>query len=328
MVTPITTIELLSFDGFDQIAALPGYRPDNPLCQDNYRKILGWYRFPEKRTCCVQRPGGTLCGTPHNHGWVAELKDGSVTILGADCAKDKFGADSAVFKDIGLALNAKRERERQQKLEHLLGQGVEYEQRLRDAIARLKVARRGIDELLNGIGANCRSRIERMAKSGNASVVVEGVKTRHYTENGKSKQENSVIKHVVGSLHGLAAIDRQQFISLTVEMEHIRVAFIDAKAAGSLSRTLRSEIVRRIEQCDPVLMRAEQLESMVARFLDNSAWPYCFLTDDRSERSKVAKLAMKQSGVEGSREHAKTWLLLQEAELCQRLGVERIRIDR
>jgi hypothetical protein len=111
-------------------------------------------------------------------------------------------------------------------------------------------------------------------------------------------------------------------------MEHIRVAFTDAKAAGSLSRTLRSEVARRIEQCDPVLMRAEQLESMVARFLDNSAWPYCFLTDDRSERSKVAKLAMKNSGIEGSREHAKTWLLLQEAELCQRLGVERIRLDR
>jgi hypothetical protein len=328
MGIPVTTIELLSFGGFDQIAALPGYRPDNPLCQDNYHKILGWYRFPEKRMCCVQRPGGTLCGTPHNHGWVAELKDGSVTILGADCANDKFGADSTVFKDIGLALNAKRERERQQRLEHLLGQGVEYEQRLRDEIARLKTARRGIDDLLDSVGANFRSRIERMAKSGNASVVVEGVKTRCYKENGKSKQESSVINHVVGALDGMAAIDRQQFFSLTVEMEHIKVAFINAKAAGSLSRTVRSEIARRIEQCDPALMRAQQLEIMVARFLNNSAWPYCFLTDDRSERSKVAKLAMKHSGVEGSCEYAKTWLLLREAELCQQLGVERIRICR
>jgi hypothetical protein len=328
MGTPKSAIELLSFDSFDQIVALPGYRPDNPLCQENYRKILGWYRFPEKRMCCVQRPGGTLCGTPHNHGWVAELKDGSVTILGADCANDKFGADSAVFKDIGLARNAKKERERQQRIDQLLAQGAEYERRLKDAIARIKAARRNIDELLDGIGASFRSRIERIAKSGNASVVVEGVKTRHHEEKGKSKQETSVIKHVVGSLDGLAAIDRQQFVSLTVEMEHMRIAFSDARTMGASGRTLRAEVARRIEQCDPVLRRAEQLETLVERFLGNAAWPYCFLIDDRSERSKVAKLAMNRSGVEGSRDHAKAWLAQREAELCKQLGVERIRIYR
>jgi hypothetical protein len=181
MGTPTSTIELLSFGEFDQIVALPGYRLDNPLCQDNYQKILGWYRFPEKRMCCVQRPGGTLCGTPHNHGWVAELKDGSVTILGADCANDKFGTDSAVFKDIGLALNAKKERERQQRLDHLLGQGADYERRLQDAIARIKAARRRIDDLLDSIGANFRSRIEQTAKSGNATVVVEGGRSQEPT---------------------------------------------------------------------------------------------------------------------------------------------------
>lgn len=328
MGTANSTIELLSFDSFDQIVALPGYRPDNPLCQDNYSKILGWYRFHEKRMCCVQRPGGTLCGTPHNHGWVAELQDGSVTILGADCANDKFGADSAVFKDIGLAQNAKRERERRQRIDQLLGQGAEYERRLKDAIARIKAARRSVDELLDGIGASFRSRVEKMAKSGNASVVVEGVKTRHYEEKGKSKQETSVIKHVVGSLDGLAAIDRQQFVSLTVEMEHLRVAFSDARTVGASGRTLRADVARRIEQSDPVLRRAEQLETLVERFLGNSAWPYCFLIDDRSERSKVAKMAMNCSGVQGSRDHAKAWLADREAELCKQLGVERIRIYR
>ena len=323
-----SVIELLSFDCFDQIVALPGYRPNNPLCQDNYHKILGWYRFPEKRMCCVRRPGGTLCGTPHNHGWVAELKDGSVTILGADCANDKFGADSAVFKDIGLAQNAKKERERQHRIDHLLRQGAEYEQRLKDAIVRIKAARRSVDELLDGIGPSFRNRIERMAKSGNASVVVEGVKTRHYEEKGKSKQETSVVKHVVGSLDGLAAIDRQQFVSLTVEMEHMRIAFSDARTIGASGRTLRAEVARRIEQCDPVLKMAEQLETLVERFLGNSTWPYCFLIDDRSERSKIAKLAMNRSGVEGSRDHAKAWLAHHEAELCKQLGVERIRIHR
>jgi hypothetical protein len=126
----------------------------------------------------------------------------------------------------------------------------------------------------------------------------------------------------------LPAIDRQQFVSLTVEMEHMRIAFSDARATGASGRSLRAEFARRIEQCDPVLRRAEQLETMVDRFLSNSVWPYCFLIDDRSERSKVAKLAMNSSGVDGGRDHAKAWLAVKEAELCAQLGVERIRIYR
>jgi hypothetical protein len=97
------TVELFGFSTFEEISNLEGFLTENPLTQENYQQIIGWYDLPEQRSCCVQRATGTLCARMHNHGWVARLRDGSVTILGGDCAKEKFGADSTVFKDIGLA---------------------------------------------------------------------------------------------------------------------------------------------------------------------------------------------------------------------------------
>ncbi|MFJ1472480.1 hypothetical protein [Massilia orientalis] len=241
--------ELLNFESFQQIASLPEYRPNNPLTQENYRQILGWYHFAEKQCCCVQRASGTLCGTLHNHGWVAKLKDGTVTILGADCANDKFGADSTVFKDISLAMNARREKEREEKIRRLVEQSTHYEIQLRGAIARLRQARLQLDEFLNSIGHEFRRRIVNMAKTGNASVVIEGVKVRYEEKSGKRVPETSVIKHTLGALEGLSAIDYQQFLRLTVEMEHIKDAFVEARAATQLNRAIKAKLGFHIERC-------------------------------------------------------------------------------
>jgi hypothetical protein len=328
MQTVRSNPELTNFESFEQITSMPEYRPDNPLTQENYHQILGWYHLAEKQCCCVQRASGTLCGTPHNHGWVAKLKDGTTTILGADCANDKFGADSTVFKDISLAINARREKERADKIRSLVEQSAHYETQLRAAIARIKQARLQLDEFLNGIGHEFRRRIVNMAKTGNASVVIEGVKVRYDNKSGKSAPETSVIKHTLGALEGLSAIDYQQFLRLTVEMELIKDAFVEAKTSTQLNRAIKAKLGYHIEQCEPALMQAEQLEGMVSRFFRNKAWLYCFLTDDRSERARVAKRAMNESGIEGSRDQAKAWLTQREHELCRELGVDRIRFCR
>ena len=259
---------------------------------------------------------------------MARLRDGTVTILGADCANDKFGADSTVFKDISLAMNARREKERTDKIRSLVEQSTHYETQLRAAIVRVRQARIQLDEFLNSIGDEFRRRIVNMAKTGNSSVVIEGVKVRYDKNSSKNTPETSIIKHTLGALEGLSAIDYQQFLRLTVEMEHIKDAFVEAKTSTQLNRAIKAKLGYHIEQCEPALMRAEQLEGVVSRFFRNQAWLYCFLTDDRSERARLAKRAMNESGIEGSRDQAKTWLTQREHELCRELGVDRIRLCR
>jgi hypothetical protein len=320
--------ELLGFSSFDEIAQLPGFFPENPLTQENYLRIVGWYHLPEKRSCCVQRASGTLCATPHNNGWVARLQDGSITILGGDCAKEKFGADSTVFKDIGLAQNVKKAREREKHIAQLVAEGARYQALLQDSITELKTSHQAVDDFLDRIGRGFRSQIERMAKTGRADVVVEGEIVRHYEERGRSKQEISVTKHRLGSLAGLSAVSKPQFVALIAEMEQIKVAFSELQRGAQLSRKNKSELSARLEQCDPVLARSRLLNETANRFLANSPLLYCFLTEDRAERARLARLAMKEAGIDGNKDQAKGWLADRENQIRVEMRADRIRLAR
>jgi hypothetical protein len=324
----LRTEELLGFDSFKEIADLKGFVPENPLTQENYKQIIGWYCLPEKRCCCVQRASGTLCATLHNHGWVARLQNGSITILGGDCAKEKFGAESTVFRDIGLAQNIKKAKERENRIAQLVAEGARYEAQIQDRITRLKTSLQSIDDFLRGIGEQFRSRIERMAKSDSADVIVEGEIVRHYEERGRSKQEIRVIKHRLGSLAGLSAVSRPQFITLIAEMEQIKSAFSQLRESTRMGRKEKADLSVRLEQCESVLTRGRLLNEAANRFLTNSALLYCFLTDNRSERARLAHLAMKEAGVDGNKDQAKSWLTDQENQIRLEIRVDRIRLAR
>jgi hypothetical protein len=322
------TEELLGFGSFEEIANLAGFLTENPLTQENYQRIVGWYHLPERRSCCVQRASGTLCGTPHNHGWVARMQDGSVTILGGDCAKEKFGADSTVFKDIGLAQNVKKAKEREKRIAQLVAEGARYQAQLQESITQLKASHQAVANYLRDIGDQFRGRIERMAKTGSADVVVEGEIVRHYEERGRSKLEISVTKHRLGSLAGLSAVSRPQFVQLIAEMEQIKLAFSELQQGAQLSRKDKAELSARLEQCEPVLARGRLLCETAQRFLANSALLYCFLTDDRSERARLARLAMREAGIDGNKDQAKSWLADRENQIRLEMRADRIRLTR
>lgn len=75
-----------------------------------------------------------------------------------------------------------------------------------------------------------------------------------------------------------------------------------------------------------MLQRAAAIDEQLGRFFKNSHLLFCFITDERGERSKLARLAMHQVGVNGGRDQAKEWLMGQEQALIQQLGVQTIRI--
>jgi hypothetical protein len=287
----------------------------------------GWYQFPQKCECCVRRESGSLCRTLHNNGWVARLQDGSVTILGRNCANDKFGADSSVFKDISLAINTIKARHRAERLRNLLSRRDEFEGRLIESSARLLVARRKIDAFLGEIGPKFAARIVAMARAGNASVVVEAVRERHYEENGQTKKELSTFKHRLGNLDGISALNNDQYIQLSIAISNIVQAFTGAADIQSLTRATQAALTTRLEECEPVLQRVAAVEVQLEKFFLNSHLLLCFITDERGERSKLARLAMHQVGVDGGRDVAKEWLLAQEQALIQQLGVQAIRIQ-
>lgn len=165
-----------------------------------------------------------------------------------------------------------------------------------------------------------------MARAGESAVMVDAIRERHYEENGQAKKEMSTYKHRLGNLDGIAVLNNDQYIQLSISIGNIRQAFVAAADMQSLTRATQAALTTRLEECEPVLQRAAAIEENLERFFQNSHLLFCFVTDERGERSKLARLAMHQAGVDGGRDHAKEWLAGQEQALIQQLGVQAIRI--
>jgi hypothetical protein len=317
---------IVHFQTIEEVEGLRGFRRNNPLTIESYSRIRGWYHFPQKHRCCVERPSGELCRTEHNKGWVTEKKDGSLTIIGQDCANDKFGADPTVFKDLVLARNAIQAKLQAERLGVLLQRRDEFEAHLAKAATDVKAIRKRVDNFLAECGEKLRRKLTNMARTGNAVVAVDGIRLRPFEEQGRSKTERSVIKHQLGSVDGLAVIPKEPFIRLSVSIEHVRAALRGANELETLSRRTVAALSVRLEQCDPLLRQVAEISILADKFFATQRLLFCFLTDDRGDRSKFARLAMREGGIDGGRDSAKEWIKEFEQTLSKELGVERIEL--
>src|SRR4051812_43279153 len=105
-------LEIRTFGSFEEIEALDQFEANAPLNPTNYKRLFGDYHLPEKVRCCVQKENGKLCEEPHNHGWLVECVDGKLTLVGADCGVNKFGADRRLLVDLSHYRNEKARKAR------------------------------------------------------------------------------------------------------------------------------------------------------------------------------------------------------------------------
>ena len=247
--------------------------------------------------------------------------------MGKDCANDKFGADSKLFKDVGHMENALRRQTRLAKIYVHLEQRDEREQKLKAMRQSLDNLRVRISSLFDEIGPKTTKRLLDMVRTRNGDVVVVGVKYRDHIENGHARRERSTVRHRLGTIKGLDALGKESCTSIYIAIANILDAF---EAAANLSERPNKGIINalasRLDQYDLVLRQVDALLEQEAQFGGNSMLLLCFMVDDRAERSKCARKAMHQADIAGGRDHAKCWLTEQETQLTEQLGVDKIEI--
>lgn len=327
MNSSFNSVMVTCFESIGEIRALDNFRENNPLTMQSYDSLIGYYSLPEKVCCCVEKANGQLCKHEHGKGWVAKKVDGTLTIMGKDCANDKFGADSKLFQDIGHMQNALRRQARTAKIHVHLEHRNERERTLKALRQVLDDIRARIVTLFDDMGPKTAKCLLDMARRRNGDVVVVGVKYRDYVENGHPKRERSTVRHRLGTLKGLDALPRETFTPIYVAIANILDAF---EAAAGLnerpSKGVINALAGRLDQYDHVLRQVDELVEQEAKFSGNSMLLLCFLVDDRAERSKCARKAMHQAGINGGRDYAKSWLVEQEVQLAAQLGVGKIEI--
>lgn len=320
-------IAVRCFESLEEIRELPTYREANPLSKQAYSRILGYYNLPEKLHCCLEKANGNLCKHEHGKGWVVEKLDGTCTLLGKDCANDKFGADSRLIKDIRNSENAIRRQARLQKvLAHL-----EKRQERMLALNQLRIGLEGLQsrmrDFLGQLGPQTTSRLQDIYRSRSSDVTITGVKYREYEEHGRTKRERSAIQHRLGTLNGLAVVARESYSPIYVAIRNIELAF---DAASKLSdQPKKGEVdalASRLDEFKRVMAQGQALLDCEIQFKSNNMELFCFLVNDRAERYKCARLAMHQAGVPGGKENAKAWLSNRETALRTHLNVQAIEI--
>jgi len=327
MTSSTKEVALTYFESINEVRALDDFRENNPLSQQTYQCLVGYYKFREKVYCCVEKANGQLCKHEHGKGWVAKKTDGTLTIMGNDCANDKFGADSKIFQDINHAENALRRQTRLAKILVHLEHRIERENTLKTLKQSLDDLRARVGALFEDIGPKTTKRLLDMARGRNADVFVLGVKYRIEVEDGHIKKERSTVSHRLGTLKGLDALSKEACTPIYVAIANVREAF---EAAASLGERPNKGVVNalagRLDQYDQIVRQVEALLKQEIQFNDNAMWLLCFLVDDRTERSHCARKAMHQAGIAGGREYAKSWLADQEAQLAAKLVVDKIEI--
>jgi hypothetical protein len=316
------------FESIEQIKGIDGFREDNPLTLESYHSLVGYYTFKERVHCCVEKANGHLCKHEHGNGWLVRKTDGSLTLMGRDCANDKFGADSTVFKDIHHAENTLRREIRLSKIAGHLAHRAEREAKLKALSGELDQLSIRIADFLETVGTKTARRLLDMARRRNGDVFVTGVKHRESIERGQTTRERSTVNHRLGSLTGLDVLQRESYTLLYIAISNIRSAFSAAAELGEKpSKGVIDDLAGKLDHFDHTVRQVEALLQLETQFMNNSMLLLCFLVDDRAERPKCARLAMRQNGVLGGKDHAKKWLADQETFLTNKLKMDKVEIS-
>lgn len=327
MPVSIRSATVTYFESIEQIRGIDGFREDNPLTLESYHSLIGYYTFRERVHCCVEKANGQLCKHEHGNGWLVRKTDGSLTLMGRDCANDKFGADSTVFKDIHYAENTLRREARVSKVVGHLAHRAEREVKLRALSSELDKLYSRMTSFLDDIGIKTASRLLDMARRRNGDVFVTGVKFRESIEHGQTIRERSTVKHRIGSFNGLEVLSRDTYTPLYIAIANIRSAFVAAGEMGEKpSKGVVDDLAGKLDRYEHVVRDVEVLLQLGNQFMKNQMLLLCFLVDDRAERPKCARLAMHQNGIQGGKDHAKKWLADQEALLMDNLKMDKIEI--
>lgn len=309
----------------DEIRADPRFAPSAPVSLESYRRLIGYYVLREDLRCCMLQPGGGLCNQQHRKGWVAELADGKISLIGHECATSTFGADSLIGRDIARAVIELDEEETRARLTNLLTERKARDDELEGMIRRLLDAQARITELHSVVGASLSRRLEDMARQQAGDIVLFGIIPAERDAAGDLITYERRVRIVVGRVPGLSAFPPYALAGALKSLREIRAAWRrpvrdDSRALAKAER----DAVALLADHKRRLLRADELCAEAEHLLGADLRPLAFLTEDAAERLRLVREVSKLRGEPLSAGEARRWLARQEAALRHAHGVKRL----
>lgn len=314
---------------FEEIKNDPRFKPDNPIDLTNYQGLTGYYAFPEGEEikCCVRKPNGNPCDTAHRKGWVPLLADGSITVIGGNCAHDKFGAESIVGRDITAAKKAIRKQEGLERWRELLGDRDAKLATLASTRASAEQASQLLSDFQQALGNAGWWLLTGMSRNSNGAVQVWGVVDPKRNEDGDIIRDGSRKPITLGRFAQINVC--QEHVSRTVfdDLKKVTQAYqVTEDAVAQMGNKELETLLGALEEHSRSVEAVKQFAAAVKAFLANDFTMLAFLTHDKSERVRIARFGMERAGKPTGRDPAKAHLQAWENRLKAEYKVERISV--
>jgi hypothetical protein len=323
-----SSFQIRKFSSFEEIENLSGFHAENPITKENYDQLLGHYDLKIKLKCC-RKTAKSLCHTSHKFGFVARLKDSSVSIVGNVCAEERFGIDTDIAKHAKAYHQEKARQEKLERVRELLNDESKHMQALEVLTQELCSAERKISSILDQLPQAILENLKTRAKTRNTEVVVTSITHhQHIDELGNVEHETRKTPTTLGNLKGLSALDAHIVFRIKKSISNIKTAY---KEAHRLDENARSSdlvsISTRIAEISNVNSSHQVFMKGLKSFFQTEPLLFCYLVNNKSDRFKVAKMALELSGKSVSRGKAKAWLLDQDHKLKSNLKADSITIQ-
>ncbi len=326
-------IDVRSFHSYQQICdEVVGFIENHPMSIGSYSQIVVDYAFRDEARCCFQKENGKLCETEHKRGWVARLHDGSATIIGNHCAEKKFGADSRLIADRSRYINEKKRLDRLASLTELVAQKDLRISRLTELRNLVLSLEERVKVITNPLGPLLQRRLTDMIRTRRSDVSVIAVKNRPYVDGaGRNKIERSTYVQSLGELAGvdLAArgtyADFHDSINVIVRTYHRAGQLAAAQDLSKRSKEVES-VATSLQTFDRVVLEGERLLGLEDGFFGNNFALLCFMVENKDERQKAARVALRREGKTRQSIAVDVWLADYERALAKQLGVDFIQI--
>jgi hypothetical protein len=334
MSTPpnVSDLEIRTFGSFEEIQALDQFEANSPLSPANYKRLFGDYHLPDKVRCCVQKENGKLCEEPHNHGWLVERIDGKLTLVGGDCGVNKFGADRRLMVDLSHYQNEKSRKARIVSLSEALTAKAERLDALGRMQADVKALESRVRKITGQLGPLTMRCLQDMIRTRRYEVFVMATRRRTETDaKGRTKYEDSSFQHRLGTLAALELATAGAFNAVYDAVNDIVRAYEIAETLIKESDLRRKSkqietTAGRLQRYATLIQDGQRLLELERNFFENDFFLFCFLSTDKNERAKAARLALSRSGKNTEKIEPGDWLSRRETNIKEQLQVHSISI--
>lgn len=303
----------------EDVLKMEGLVIDHPVTEDNYDGFVSEYHLPnqEMSCCCIDAKG--RCNQKHGHGFVVKVKEGCLSVIGNNCAKNKFSEKSNIRKGIIAWKNNKKKRNKFNELYRYLDKKEKIIVFLDEVSSFINSFIDWTDRLVADFGSEFLDMMKSRAKISKSAVDVEAV----FVKVVDDEEQRQRTRHTIGRIRGIDIFDENRVAQILDLAKKIRIALNSAELIVEAEKPNE----KRLNELVACLANYMFLEKILSDFkknfeayCKNDPKVFCYVSSSVATRLRAVKKVLEAEGMPSSRQNQKNRLSQMDREFKEAVG--------